>query len=112
MKSYVVTSPFVNLRAKDAAGTYVLRGFYAGGVLPDDAHPDDVEKHVRKGMIAEEGTPEADAASPVGKPVQFDEGGMPMSDAAVAEAERKRAERAPRPGPRAEGKPRTAEAKG
>lgn len=76
-KGYVVTAPMINLRVKDAAGTYVKAGFYAGAVLPDDAHPDDVESHVRKGMVAEKGTPEADAASPVGMPVQFDEGGMP-----------------------------------
>lgn len=111
MTSYVVTSPFVNLRAKDATGTYVLQGFYAGAVLPEDVHEDDVEKHVRKGMVAKQGTPEADAATPYGKPVVFDEGGMPMSDAAVAEAEKKRNERAPRPAPRAETKPRTADSK-
>jgi hypothetical protein len=91
-----VTSPLVNLRVLDASGTYVLQGFYAGGVLPEDVHEDDLQRHVRKGMVAEQGTKEADAATPYGKPVVFDDAGMPMSDAAVAEAEEKRQARVSR----------------
>lgn len=96
MTSHVVTSALVNARVKDAAGTYVLRGFYAGAVLPDDVHPDDLSKLARKNMIAEQGTPEADAASPVGQRVEFDEGGMPVT---------------PKPGPAAKPGPKPPAAK-
>lgn len=110
---YKVTAPYVTVRVKDDLGSDVVREFYTGGVLPEDTHEDDIEKLARKGMIAEQGTPEADAATPVGRPVQFDEGGMPMSSAQVAAAEEKRAARpTPRPAPRAPEKGRTAENKG
>lgn len=76
--SHVVTAPYMTVRVKNELGQEVLRGYYEGAVLPDDVHPDDLDRHVRKGMVAKAGTPEADSASPVGKPVQFDQGGMPM----------------------------------
>lgn len=78
--SYVVTAPYITVRVKDDVGSEVVKGFYEGGVLPDDVNTDDLERHVRKGMVAEKGSPEADAASPVGKPVQFDSAGMPRAN--------------------------------
>jgi hypothetical protein len=90
--SYVVTAPYVTLRTKDDLGSEILRGFYAGGVLPDDVNRDDLDRHVRKGMVAEEGTPEAERATSFGQPVAFDERGMPKSEATLA-AEREAAQR-------------------
>ena len=91
---FVVTAPLINVRVQDAAGTYVLQGFYAGATLPEGVHEDDLDKQERKGLIASKGSPEADAATPFGKPVQFDDNGNPMSDEQVAEAEKKRQDRA------------------
>lgn len=74
---HVVTAAYATLRVKNDLGQEVLTGFYEGAVLPDDVNQDDLDRHVRKGMVAKEGSPEADAASPVGRPVEFDEGGIP-----------------------------------
>jgi len=76
---FVVTAPYLTARVKDDFGSDVVREFYTGGVLPKDTHPDDVEKLVRKGMVAEQGSDDADAAVPVGQPVQFDQAGMPVA---------------------------------
>jgi len=92
---YKVTAPYVTLRVKDDIGSDVTKGFYAGGVLPDDANAEDVERLERKGMIAKEGTAEADAAVPVGQPVQFDNAGMPT--AAKPEAPKPRAPQQAKP---------------
>lgn len=74
---YIVTAPYVTLRVKDQTGAEVLLGFYEAAPVPDSVDKDDLERHLRKGMIAKAGTEEADAASPVGRPVQFDAAGMP-----------------------------------
>lgn len=91
--SHVVTAAYVTVRVKNNLGQDVLHGFYEGAVLPDDVNQSDLDRHVRKGMVAEAGTPEADAASPVGRPVEFDDGGMPLSE----QARRERAAAAPKP---------------
>lgn len=93
-KGYVVTAPLINVRVKDQAGSWVLQGFYEGARLPEDVHPDDLDKHLDKGMVAAEGSKEADAATPYGKPVTFDDLGNPLTPQQAAEAERKRTERA------------------
>lgn len=90
--SWKVTAPYVTARVKDDIGSDVTKGFYEGGVLPDNTHPDDIERLDRKGMIAKEGSAEADAAIPVGKPVQFDAAGMPTE--AKPEAPKPRAPQA------------------
>jgi len=95
--SHVVTAPYVTARVKDDFGSDVVREFYAGGVLPKQTHSDDIDRLTRKGMIAEQGSAEADAASPVGKPVQFDSAGMPKADA-PADSRKP----APKPGPKAQ----------
>lgn len=82
---YVVTAAYVTLRAKNTVGQDVVQGFYEGAVLPDGVNDDDLQRHLRKGMVAEEGTPEADAATPFGKPVEFDDLGMPLSEQARRE---------------------------
>jgi hypothetical protein len=103
---YVVTAPYITVRAKDDLGSDVLVGFYQGGVLPEGVNEDDLDKHVRKGMVAEQGTPEADAATPFGDRVQFDDNSNPMTPQQVADRDKARAERtatkadAPKPAPR------------
>ncbi|WP_433078875.1 hypothetical protein ACQP1P_38590 [Dactylosporangium sp. CA-052675] len=82
MKVYKVTSPYVTLRVRDdVLGQEVLAGFYAGAPLPSNVNQEDLERHVRKGMVAEEGTPEADAAVVGGQPVVFgqSDAGTPQS---------------------------------
>jgi hypothetical protein len=79
--SHKVTAAYVTVRVPNELGQEVLTGFYEGAVLPDDVNRDDLDRHVRKGMVAEEGTPEAEAASPVGKPVEFDGAGGPLPPA-------------------------------
>lgn len=85
MTGYIVTAPYVTLRVKDQTGKEVLLGFYEAAPVPDSVAKDDLERHIRKGMIAEAGTDEADAASPVGRPVQFDAAGMPEQAKPAAE---------------------------
>ena len=77
--SYKVTAAYVTLRVPNELGQEVLLGFYEGAVVPEHVNQDDLDRHLRKSMVAEEGTPEADAASPVGRPVNFDDAGMPVS---------------------------------
>ncbi len=84
--TYKVTAPYVTLRVPNELGQPVLAGFYAGAVLPEGVNRDDLDRHVRKGMVAEEGTPEAEAAVPGGQPVQFDAAGMPTAPAATTTA--------------------------
>lgn len=71
--SYKVTGAYVTVKVRDERGQLMTLGFYAGGVLPDSADQADVERLLRKGLLAEEGTPQADAAVPHGVPVTFDE---------------------------------------
>jgi hypothetical protein len=89
---YKVTAPYITARVGDGLGSEVTKGFYEGGVLPDDANAEDLERLERKGMIAKEGSAEADAAVPHGKPVQFDAGGMPVEHAPAPAK--------PKPGPK------------
>jgi hypothetical protein len=90
---YVVTAPLVNVRVKDDVGSYVIKGFYAGASLPADVHEDDLDKQVRKGMVAKKGTEEADAATPYGARVTFDDNGNPLTPQQAADAEKARSER-------------------
>lgn len=93
---YVVTAPYITLRVQDdVTGTEVLTGFYAGGVVPDSVNADDLDRHLRKGMVAEQGSKEAERATPFGQPVQFDERGMPKSEAQIAADEQRQADRKP-----------------
>lgn len=50
---YRVTAPLVNARTRDVIGNWVLRAFQVDGWLPEDSHPEDVERLLRKGMIAQ-----------------------------------------------------------
>lgn len=84
--TYIVTAAYVTLRAKDDLGSEVLKGFYRGAPLPDDVNDDDLQKHIRKGMVAEKGSPEAEGVDPVGERVEFDEHGGPKPASAPAAA--------------------------
>lgn len=75
---HIVTAAYVTLRVPNELGQEVLLGFYAGAPVPAGVNKEDLERHIRKGMVAEEGTPQAEMASPVGQPVQFDAAGMPV----------------------------------
>ncbi len=93
--NYVVTAPYVTLRVPNELGQPVHTGFYEGAPVPEGTDQDDVDRHLRKGMIAKQGTPEADAASVVGKPVEFDKAGMPVKPDPAADAEKRAARPAP-----------------
>lgn len=64
-----VLSPYVTLRVKDRTGSDVLLGYYAGAPVPVDAHPEDVARLLRKGMLVDEAAPESALAVPAGTPV-------------------------------------------
>jgi hypothetical protein len=87
---YVVTAPYITVRVKDSVGSDVIQGFYAGARLPVDVNEDDLDKQVRKGMVAAKGTEEADAASPFGTRVTFDDNGNPLTPQQAADAEKAR----------------------
>lgn len=93
MSKHVVTAAYVTLRVKNDLEQEVLRGFYEGAIVPDSVNEEDLDRHVRKGMVAQVGTPEADGASVVGKPVQFDSAGMPV-ESKPAEAKKATAAKA------------------
>jgi hypothetical protein len=111
--SYKVTAEYVTLRTNNDLGQEVLLGFYRGATLPESVNEEDLDRHVRKGMVAKEGSPEAEAATPFGPPVEFDERGLPLSerDRLARNKERAEAQRRPRAtaGDKAEAK--TADAK-
>lgn len=89
MSVYKVTAAYVTVRVRDEiSGKDVLLGFYAGSPLPEGVNQDDLERHIRKGMVAEEGTPEADAAVIGGEPVVFDAAGSPTPQSQVEQQSR------------------------
>lgn len=91
--TYVVTAPYVTLKVKDLTGQEAVLGFYESGTLPDGANKDDVERLIRKGMVAESGTAEADLAAPAGTPKPGEPPNVPVTEqpiAALPLAERQR----------------------
>ncbi|MCZ7440823.1 hypothetical protein O7598_30850 [Micromonospora sp. WMMC241] len=82
MKAYKVTAAYVTLRVNNDLGQDVVLGFHQGAVLPDGVQQEDLERHVRKGMVAEEGSREADLlAVPAGTPVPGEPPNVPVSEA-------------------------------
>jgi hypothetical protein len=78
---YVVTRPYVTLKVRDATtGAEVVREFYEGGVLPEGANSDDVDRLLRKDMIAEEGSDEANLAAPAGTPKPGEPPNVPVTE--------------------------------
>ncbi len=58
--AYVVTAELVILRTRTPDGVR-LRNFYRGAPVPADAPPEQIEHHLRKGMIAKAGEPKTPA---------------------------------------------------
>lgn len=94
-KSYVVTAPYVTLRVPDAAGQEVLRGFHQGAAVPVDVNGEDLDRHARKGMVAEGGGREAGllgvpSGTPVpGEPPNVAVGEVPAGNVPPAERARR-----------------------
>lgn len=114
MTKYVVTAPYVTFKAKDpATGAIVVREMYQGGVLPDEAEPENVARLVEKGMIAEQGSREADLLGvPAGTPIPGEPPNVPVTEqspASITPADRlKRAQDAQEAAEKAEAKPKKA----
>lgn len=84
-KSYKVTAAYVTLRVDNELGQEVLLGFHQGATVPDSVNQEDLERHVRKGMVAEEGSREADLLGvPAGTPVPGEPPNVPVTEASAA----------------------------
>ena len=80
-KQYVVTAPYVTLKVKDQAGGTVVGELYQGAPVPDSADPENVQRLVAKGMLAEAGTSEADLLGvPAGTPVPGEPPNVPVTE--------------------------------
>jgi hypothetical protein len=63
MAAYRVTAPYVTLKVKDQAGSWVLSGFYEGAVV-SNVEPESLRHHLDTGLVekvAESEAPEAPA---------------------------------------------------
>lgn len=58
--AYVVTAELVIIRTRTPDGVR-LRHFYRGAPVPADAPPEQIEHHLRKGMITKTGEAKAPA---------------------------------------------------
>lgn len=85
MKAYKVTAPYVTMRVENELGQEVVLGFLQGATLPKGVNQEDLDRHVRKGMVAEEGSREADLlAVPAGTPVPGEPPNTPVTEASAA----------------------------
>lgn len=72
--AHQVVSAYATLRVPNDFGQEVILGFYKDAILPADVNRDDLERHIRKGMVvkvagpAAEPAAEADSAEPAKKP--------------------------------------------
>jgi len=77
---YVVSAPYITLRVPDATGADIITGFYAGAPVPENVNAEDLERHLRKDMIAKTGSTEADLlAVPAGTPVPGEPPNVPVT---------------------------------
>ncbi|MEU4779258.1 hypothetical protein [Micromonospora sp. NPDC023633] len=77
--SHVVTAPYITLKVRDAAGALVVNEFYAGAIVPENADEADVKRLADKGMLAEQGSREADLlGAPAGTPVPGEPPNVPV----------------------------------
>jgi hypothetical protein len=77
---YKVLWPYVTIKTRTDAGT-VLREFYAGAPVPDNADPDDRDRLLRKGAIVDESAPEAElVAVPAGTPIPGEPPNVPVTE--------------------------------
>ncbi len=85
MTKHVVTAPYVTLKMKDQAGAVILGELYQGAPVPDNADPENVQRLVEKGMVAEVGTPEADLLGvPAGTPIPGEPPNVPVTEQSPA----------------------------
>jgi hypothetical protein len=71
--------PYVPLKVRGDGGL-VLREFYAGAPVPENADPDDVARLVRKGALVDENSPAAAQAVPAGTPVAGEPPNVPVKE--------------------------------
>lgn len=55
-----VVSAYATLRVPNDLGQAVLVGFYENAILPAGVNQDDLDRHVRKGMVVEEAAPKSE----------------------------------------------------
>lgn len=80
MAGKVVAAPYVTLKVKDQQGQDVTLGFYEGAILPDSANAGDLERLVRKGMVVDTDSPEAQFAAPAGTPKPGEPPNVPVTE--------------------------------
>lgn len=51
--AYRVTAEYVTLKVKDAAGAFVIVGFYKGGVVSQEVETESLQHHLDSGMVEE-----------------------------------------------------------
>jgi hypothetical protein len=82
-----VVAPYITIKVRDDNGGTVIREFYQGGVIPDEADPDNVARLVEGGMLADEDSPEAEVlGNPAGTPVPGEPPNVPVTEAAQGPA--------------------------
>jgi len=85
MKAYRIVGAYVTLRVKNELEQEVLLGFHQGATVPDGVNQDDLDRHLRKGLIAEAGSREADLLGvPAGTPVPGEPPNVPVTEASGA----------------------------
>ena len=52
-KSYQVVAPYVTLKVKDQVGSFVVTGYYAGGVVGAEIDAESLQHHLDSGMLRE-----------------------------------------------------------
>lgn len=85
MKAFKVIAPYITLRVNNELGQEVLLGFHQGADLPEGVNQDDLDRHVRKGMVAQDGSREAELlAVPAGTPVPGEPPNTPVAESSAA----------------------------
>lgn len=81
---FVVVAPFVNLKVRDQAGTFVLRGFNEGGtVRSDDIDEASLRHHLETGLLAPKDSDAAKFAGPAGTPKPGEPPNVPVTEQPV-----------------------------
>jgi len=81
---FVVIAPFVNLKVKDAAGGFVLRGFNEGGAFKrDDIDEASLRHHLETGLVAPKDSDAAKFAGPAGTPKPGEPPNVPVTEQPV-----------------------------
>lgn len=74
--------PYITLKVHGDTGT-VIREFYAGATVPDNADPDDRDRLVRKGALVDADAAEAALAVPAGTPIPGEPPNVPVAEQPV-----------------------------